>query len=304
MKALVQALIPFLLFAGTTASAQNCSDWSATLFSLSGSVDLRRAGDDRWLPARFGDRLCIGDSVRAAPYARAALSLPDSVDISLDESTTVTVVRSEDDRRTWLDLLTGLINVISRDPRALRVTTPFANAGLEGTEFVVAVNATDTEVAVFEGEILLANAAGAVSIGPGQTSTAELGKISEPRALTDSRQLTRWAQYYPVIIAGELPAPDAEQPAAEPVEFLLRRAQQRLSLGRVEGAITDLAAALELDSGNAGARSLQALLEMANGDAAAGGRRIDEALRLDPAPGPSLRARALLEQSRSDCGAA
>ena len=51
-----------------------------------------------------------------------------------------------------LSQIKGIAHFISRVPRSLKVNTPFVNAAIEGTEFVVAIGDQQTEVTVFEGE--------------------------------------------------------------------------------------------------------------------------------------------------------
>ena len=131
--------------------SQNTQEWVATLKSVEGTVEARRAAQNEWLPAALNDTFTIGDSIRVLAYSRAAILLPDETVLRLDQNTTVTFTEPQDETRSWLELLRGAIHIISRDPRALKVITPFAGAGLEGTEFLIEVTQDETIVTVYEG---------------------------------------------------------------------------------------------------------------------------------------------------------
>ena len=83
--------------------------------------------------------------------------------LRLDEHSTLTLREPQSGIGSLIELLRGVIHVISRDPRSLRFTTPYANAGLEGTEFDIRVDDDEqqTEVAVLEGQVAVSTPAGA-----------------------------------------------------------------------------------------------------------------------------------------------
>ena len=61
--------------------------------------------------------------------------------VRLDQNTTITFTPPPDRAGTWLDVLTGAAHFFTRTPRRLRITTPFVNGSVEGTEFLVEVEA-------------------------------------------------------------------------------------------------------------------------------------------------------------------
>src|SRR5690606_18831492 len=111
--------------------ARPCEAWVARLLSSRGSLSLRRAGVARVSVPRLNENFCVGDVLEVGAWSRAALELPDQTVVRIDQGTIISFAAPADDKRTWLDILKGAIHVISRDPRALRVITPFANAGIE-----------------------------------------------------------------------------------------------------------------------------------------------------------------------------
>ena len=153
----ILTLALFVIAAPAARAAAPCSDWHAELTAVEGTVDVKRAADSVWRNAPSGTSLCYGDAISVKASSRATLTLPDHSTLRLDENTTITLVEPEQSGGSLIDLLRGVIHVISRDPRSLKFTTPYANAGLEGTEFDIRVSEREpqTEVVVLEGKVAM-----------------------------------------------------------------------------------------------------------------------------------------------------
>ena len=109
----------------------------------------------------LGSFVCAGDFVRVGPFAGAALRLPDKTVFRIDQNTLVELPGPDEGASIWVELLRGIIHIISRDPRELTFRTPYLNAGLEGTEFVVKVDDDGADVTVIEGVVDAAGLQGA-----------------------------------------------------------------------------------------------------------------------------------------------
>jgi tetratricopeptide (TPR) repeat protein len=273
--------------------------WSARILEAVGPVELRRAASSDWTAAGIDDLLCENDSLRVGAYGRAAVVLQDDTVFRLDQFSTITLVPPRDDSRTWVELIRGITHIISRNPRALHVTTPFANAGIEGTEFRVEVTESRTSVDVLEGTVALSNASGSVAIEADQTASAETGAIASPRAMADPYASLDWTRYYPLVIDGSLPAPDT--PVAATPAPLAARAQSRLAVGRVAEAEADIAQALAISSGDPDALAVRAMILLARSQTDAARQTLDQATN---SGAPILLARSLLAQRRGDLEAA
>jgi tetratricopeptide (TPR) repeat protein len=284
------------------AQRTGCGEWSASLLAAEGPVDIRHTADADWAAAATSEVLCLGDSLRVGAYGRAAVMLPDDTVLRLDQFTTVTFTPPEDTKRSWLEVLAGAIHIISRDPRALRVTTPFANAGIEGTEFSVVVSDSQTEVAVLEGTVVLSNAAGDIDIASQQIASADATSIGQPRTLSEPNRLIDWTRYFPLVLDGALPAPDADV-GAEPAQ-LAARAQRRLGVGRVVEADADVTRALQIDPASADARAVGALIALTANSAKDAEALLREPLIAASPPAPVLLAAAIIDQrqGRNDAG--
>ncbi len=288
------------------AFSQSCDDSSAELIVVEGAVDLDRGALGRWAPAGVGDPVCVGDLVRVQAFSRAALRLPDDTVLRLDQNTTVRWVAPEGQERSLLDVLRGIIHVISRDPRALSFTTPFVNAGLEGTEFVIDVSETQTAITVLEGVVVMANAAGTAEINAGERGTAARGVATAVASVPDTTEAVRWALYYAPVLAEQLPRPDRAPLAQEErdPDFFAGRAAARLLVGRVAEAREDLERALTLDPAHADAQALQAAIAATLNDAEQAQRLAQAAVTANPDSAAASIALAYARQERFDLTAA
>jgi hypothetical protein len=257
-------------------AARSCEAWHAEVVGVEGRVEVQRAASPEWSAVEQGAQVCTGDSIRVQT-GRATVRLPDQSVLRLDASTTLTFEQSNNGFDTLVDLLRGALHIISRDPRSLKFSTPYANAGLEGTEFDLRVDSSrqQTSVAVLEGQVAFSTAAGEIGVPSGHSAAARAGEMPTVQALAEPVDLMRWASYYPPILDRGLPAPDEtiSGTATGAAELYAARAAARLKYGRVDAAEHDLSSALSIDAGNSTARALQSIIALARNDR-------DDALRL------------------------
>lgn len=283
------------------SGTQQCEAWVARLLSSQGTVSLRRAGIARVSQPGLQQNFCVGDVLEVGAFSRVALELPDQTVVRIDQGTVITFAAPTDDKRTWLDILKGAIHVISRDPRALRVITPFANAGIEGTEFFVGVSSDATTVIVYEGSVKVENSAGAATAASGESVLARAGSAPVLQQIVRPRDAVVWTLYYPPITAGPLPAADAEVTAAQQTAALfLGRAEQRLRVGQVSEAETDLARGLSLAPGSAEVLARQSVIALTRDDTETALKTADQAVTAAPDSAAARLARSYARQARFD----
>ncbi len=140
-----------------SSAAAPCDPWVAKMVSVQGAVDVRRAGQTQWIPARLNDLYCGGDQVQVGERSRADLALINQPVVRLDQNTTISLGGIREQRVSWLDLLSGALYFFSRLPRNLEVRTAFVNAGVEGTEGLIVVESNRTLITIFEGTVLASN---------------------------------------------------------------------------------------------------------------------------------------------------
>jgi Tfp pilus assembly protein PilF len=267
---------------------------------VDGLVEIQEAGSSVWNPVAQYDNACAQSIIRVGSYGRAALRLPDNSLLKISANSHLTLGAPQQGRASLITILRGIIHVISRDPRSLRFDTPYANAGLEGTEFDIAVDGQQTTVTVIEGEVLLSNASGQLYLPSGRQGSARATSAPESRPAGNRFEQADWTPYFEPILPGALPEPGAPPDgyqAGDPT-FFSRRAASRLSVGAVTAAGADLSAALRIDPRNAEAHALQAMIALVQGDKGRAERYAGQAVEFDANAAAPLLALSHVQQSQ------
>src|SRR6185295_3076422 len=259
-------------FSLSSAAADNCGQ----VVSVQGAFEIKRAGGSDWAPARIDAQVCEGDRLRVGPLGRAALLVGPSALIRVEQNTVASVrVTAE---ATEIELQSGAVYSISRFPRIYRIITPYVNAGVEGTEFLVALERDQAQVAVYEGRVstedLIGERGARRSLASGEVARFAPGLASAVTLLVTPADAVQWALYYPPLdpqSTGEsiFDLPDCGGAATpERARCLTRRAGKLLRLGRVDRAEPDLRNALALAPDDAEALALTAVIRVVKNDKA------------------------------------
>jgi tetratricopeptide (TPR) repeat protein len=287
-----------------TARAQDrCEKWAAKMVSMKGGgVQVRRAGETAWASAKLNETYCPGDTVRTLENSRAVLLLPNENYSRLAQDTTGTFNGIEKEKISLLGLIKGAFHFFSRTPRSLKVTTPFVNGTVEGTEFLVKAAPDHTLISVFQGNVLAANDIGSLNLASGQSAIAYAGEAPKAHIVVRPRDALQWAIYYPAVIdyrPTDFPGEEAWQgmvrksiqhyrdgdlaaafsslegvPETIPdPRFYTYRAGLLLTVGRVDKASDDIEKSLETDPENSQAFTLRSIIAVAQ-------NRKDEALEV------------------------
>ena len=179
--------------------AETCTRWMGKTVSVQGRVDVRREGMAVWQPVRLNDIFCPGDTLRVREKSRAAVFLMNEATLRLDQNTSVTFSRIEEGRTSVINLINGIVHFFSRIRRSLKVSTPFVNGTVEGTEFLVSAEKDKTVLSVFEGQVIASNKGGSLTLNSGQSAVAEKGRVRLLRITMRPQNAVRWTLYYPVI---------------------------------------------------------------------------------------------------------
>ena len=181
-------------------AAQTCEEWVGKIVSVQGDVYARRVGETQWLPAKMNDTYCPGDMIRTQGRSRAAIVLRNETILRLDQKTTIIFSGLEKEQTSLIDLITGAVHFFSRFPRGLKVTTPFVNAAVEGTEFFIRVEGDQTLLSILEGQVAATNKAGKLILSKGESAVAQAGQAPVPRVVVNPRDAVKWALYYPPVL--------------------------------------------------------------------------------------------------------
>jgi tetratricopeptide (TPR) repeat protein len=279
----------------SAAPAEPRESWVARAVSVQGTVEIQRAGETLWQSVKLHDTLRPGDTIRVQATSRADVALLDQSVLRLNAHTTITFKGVEDARTGLLALLRGAAHFLSRGPRSLEVQTPFATAGIRGTEFFVRVEADQTFLSIFEGTVVVASPAGSLALTSGQSAVAEAGQAPVLRIVARPRDAVQWALYYPPVLyfrpnefsagpdwqgmvrrsmafywRGDLQrAFDAIANVPEDIRdprFFAYRASLLLAVGHVEEAEADIERALRLAPNDSQALALQTIIAIVQND--------------------------------------
>ncbi|MDZ4344012.1 MAG: FecR domain-containing protein, partial [Candidatus Binatia bacterium] len=275
-------------------AAAICDPWVAKMVSVQGHVEVSRAGQTQWQPARLNDNYCPGDRVQVGERSRADILLANQPVLRLDQHTTITLGGLKEERTSLIELIRGALYFFSRLPRGIEVQTILVNAGVQGTEGLILAEDTRTVISIFEGMVLAANQFGDLTLTGGQSALVEPNRAPAPMVLVRPRDGVRWAIYYPPTLnfrpsdfagpgwqgmvrssieaytRGDLPAafesikgiPDT---LGEP-RFFTYRASLLLAVGRVDEASKDIERALSLNPNYSEALALQSIVAVAQND--------------------------------------
>jgi ferric-dicitrate binding protein FerR (iron transport regulator) len=300
--------------------------------SVQGTVETRRTGDARWLPARLHDVYCAGDMLRVDARSRAGIRLRGGSVLRLDQNTTITFSAPRTQQASWVELLRGVVHFLSRVTRGLTVQTPFVNATVQGTEFWIAVTRDETAVTVLEGRVAASNEAGGVVVASGQSAVARAGQAPAVRPVVVSPvDAVQWALYYPVVLdlhAGDFPDRPGESwpalvrqsleayaegdldaafariaavpPGVTDPRFFAYRAGLLLAVGRLDEAVPDIDRAQALDPRSSQAAALRTVVAVARNDGAGALRLGRRAVELDAASATAQIALSYAQQAGFD----
>ena len=248
LKYLLASSVLFASFSSNPAYAYNCDNWVARLQSAQGNVQVRHT-NKQWLQVTRNATFCKGDVLRVQENSRAALLLKNDTLLRLNQNSTITFTDLSPDKPSVVSVETGLAHFISRVKAAFEVITPFINAAIEGTEFVVEVDNNKAGVTVFEGRVRAYNQHGEVRLTNNQTALAKDAKAPVIILKARPRDAVNWSLYYPKIIETDS-------------KTLLHQASQQLSVGQVELARASLQKAIKISPDNSSALAMQAVINI------------------------------------------
>jgi Flp pilus assembly protein TadD len=178
-----------------------------------GTVEVSFAGSTVWSSIHANQILHPFDRLRSGADSRGALLWSDNSVVRFGASTELEILPQQSaDTQSGLHLLRGIVSFFHRDrPGRIQIITRGAVAGVEGTEFVLAVDDADlTTLSVVDGRVKIGNTFGTLSLTNGEEAIVELGKAPARAAGFIANNLLQWCFYYPAVLD-----PDELQLAAD-----------------------------------------------------------------------------------------
>lgn len=225
---------------------------------MQGIIELRRAQEKAWQKTSMDTILCAGDMIRARSQSRAALRLSNDSMLRLDQKTSITFPALQEARDTsLLDLFEGAIHIITRTPKPFKIRTPFVNASVEGTEFLVALHENSARIVVYEGKVSASNDRGSLILNDHEAAITPKNQAPRKEIIIHPTDAVQWALYYPAILdywqSNELKD-------GNDVSALIRHASRLLTVGQADEAKENIQQVLQLEPDNSDAHALLAII--------------------------------------------
>jgi len=206
------------IFAQTSVPVRGTNE--IRIVELQGAVEISPAGAKTWVLTRTNQVLYPFDRLRTGPDSRVALRWSDESVVPFGASTELEILPPhEAGAQAGLHLVRGVISFFHRDkPGRIRVITRGAVAGIEGTEFVLAVNDQDrTTLSVIDGKVRFGNEQATLVLTNGEQATADVGQAPARTAGFVANNVLQWSFYYPAVLdpADLSLASDQEQALAD-----------------------------------------------------------------------------------------
>ena len=188
------------------------------IVELQGTAEVAAATATTWMPVQTNQILHPFDRLRTGANSRMALLWSDRSVVSFGALTELEVLPPDSaGAQCGLHLFRGIVSFFHRDePGRIRVITRGAVAGVEGTEFVLAVApGKDTELttmSVIDGKVRFGNEQATLLLTNGQQAVVEPGQAPVRTAGFIANNVLQWCFYYPAVIdPADLPFTPEEQ---------------------------------------------------------------------------------------------
>lgn len=180
-----------------------------------GAAEIFPAGAPSWISVQTNQIIHPFDRLRTGANSRVALLWSDQSVVTFGASTELEILPPKSTgAQCGLHLIRGIISFFHRDkPGRIQIITRGAVAGVEGTEFVMAVNDVDeTTLSLIDGKVKFGNEQATLLLTNDEQAVADFGKAPVRTAGFIANNLLQWCFYYPAVLdLNDLPLTSAEQ---------------------------------------------------------------------------------------------
>lgn len=174
------------------------------IVEIAGTVEVSPKGASTWVKTQTNQVVHPMDRVRTAANSRVALQWPGESAVPFGPSTELLILPpNTPDAEPGLHLIRGILSFFHRDkPGRIQVITRGAFAGIEGTEFVLAVDAEDrTTISVIDGKVRFGNdQSSPLVLTNGEQAVAAVGQAPVRTTGFVANNVLQWSFYYPAVL--------------------------------------------------------------------------------------------------------
>lgn len=199
----VVLLSPLFVASGAETAQKSGGTNKCVLLTVEGTVELKLRAATNWIAGKAGAELNPGDQLRTGTRSRASLRLSNLAVLRVNAQTTLEVRSATATSTTPLiDLKAGSSYFFNRTrPMETQFRTPTVTGAIRGTEFLLEVAESGAStVSMFDGEVLLENEAGQLSIRNHEQAVVQSGEPPTKTAVVARQRLIQWVLYYPAVL--------------------------------------------------------------------------------------------------------
>jgi tetratricopeptide (TPR) repeat protein len=181
---------------------------AGSIINATGDAQIRLVETTDWLKADIAQDLLTGDGLQTGPLGTLALLFADRTQVRVQRNSLLTVksvakgpvsgntVLRLDKGGTWSRAVTGGAGV--------QIETPSATAAIRGTDWSLTVDDKgSTQLIVLDGEVVLENPYGRVSVMRGEIAYAEIGKAPTKTILVNPQDREQQIYNLSLVVALE-----------------------------------------------------------------------------------------------------
>lgn len=235
-----------------------CGLWAGPVFSISaaeepageeiriwrleGTAEISTTKGTDWISTQPNQPLRPGYRLRIGPNSRATLRWSDHSVVSFKQLTEIEILPPDGPRaQAGLHLFKGILSFFHRDkPSQIRVISLGAPAGVEGTEFVMAIetvnNVEQTRLSVIDGRVTFGRGATALTLTNMEEAVAVVGRAPARTPGFAANNVLQWCFYYPAVLdLRDLPLTAEEQQAVADSLAAYRQGDLTAALAKYPG---------------------------------------------------------------------
>jgi tetratricopeptide (TPR) repeat protein len=222
-------------FTPGSADAADTAAKVASVYSVEGTVEVRRLGESAWTSVAVGADLAVGDTVRSGSDGSVAFTFVDGTLVRLSRLSAITFKPVRPSGAPVVSQTTGKGFYFSRGAQnEPEIETPLVNAAIYGTELVVDVSQSSTTIDVLHGAIKAYSKTGELALHPGERVTASPGQPLVRSVLARSDTSVQWMIRSPFVLHSQdlVPSndPTCSQSCVKEITQILARADHGKTL--------------------------------------------------------------------------
>lgn len=189
-------LLFLLVFQFSLLAALHSAQMAGVITTIKGDVQILPYQKSTYLPAKTGEFLYEGDTVKTLKKSQIAITLTNGVVMKLNQNTEFSfdVTSSIEKIGSQIKMAAGQIWSSVRPKTKFEIHTPVAIVAVRGTEFDVNYGGGKLDLSVYKGIVQLKNKYGESDVNEGESSSATGDNPPEPPKKMKKETKDKWEE--------------------------------------------------------------------------------------------------------------